>query len=229
MRGLDRPPRLALKTDLFEEANGEDQLLFDLSVGQRVAIGFDMSASTADQAGRRAPRSGWPLFVADARALPLRSDSVDLIISTSTLDHMDGPDDLDAALRELCRVLRPGGRMALTLDNPWNPTYHILRAACALPGAPFELGYTASRTTLDRALRRAGLEPISWRALVHNPRGLSTVGFLAIRRLLGKRADPWIGRILAALDLLEKLPTRWISGCFVAVCAAKPEPGGAVP
>ena len=42
-----RPPRIVLKTDLFEEANGDDQLLFDLDLGQRVAAGFDLCAATA--------------------------------------------------------------------------------------------------------------------------------------------------------------------------------------
>ncbi len=90
----DRTPRIVLKTDLFEEANGADEILFGLDFGQQLALGFDRDAETCRQVRNRAPRPGWPLFVADARQLPLATGKVDLIISTSTLDHMDSGDDL---------------------------------------------------------------------------------------------------------------------------------------
>lgn len=223
LEGLAEPPRVVLKTDLFEEANGDDQLLFDLDLGQAVAAGFDMCADTAGTAGDRAAHRAQPLFVSDARSLALASGSVDLIISTSTLDHMDNVRDLEGALRELYRVLRPGGRMALTLDNPWNPVYPLLRVLCATPWAPFELGYTTSRGGLDRILRQVGFEPLSWRPIVHNPRLVSTAYFMLLRRLLGEHADPWIQRALDLFDRFEKLPTRWLSCCFMAVSVAKAE------
>ncbi len=221
VEGLEEPPRVVLKTDLFEEANGDDQLLFDLDLGQAVAAGFDMCSATAGKASDRAPRRGQPLFVSDARRLALASSSVDLIISTSTLDHMDSAADLERALAELHRVLRPGGRMALTLDNPWNPVYPVLRLLCATPWAPFELGHTASRAGLERVLRKVGFEPRSWRPIVHNPRLASTAYFMALRRLMGERADPWIARSLELFDELERLPTRWLSCCFMAVSVTK--------
>lgn len=217
-----RAPKYVLKTDLFEEANGSDQILFGLDLGQQLALGFDRDAETCNKARGRAPGKGWPLFVADARQLPLATGKIDLIMSTSTLDHMDAAEDLEAALSELFRVLKPAGRLALTLDNPWNPVYPILRAVCALPWAPFALGYTASRNTLDKTLQNVGFEPLSWRPVLHNPRIVSTFFMLAARRLLGARAAPIIRGALGMFDRLDSLPTRWITACFTGVCAEKP-------
>lgn len=220
---LAQPPRIVLKTDLFEEANGVDQILSGLDLGQRLVVGFDLSTETA-KGGRRVLGVNAPLFVSDARRLALASDSIDLIISTSTLDHMEDPADLEQALKELYRVLRPGGRMALTLDNPWNPLYPLLRFVCYLPGAPFGMGCTLSRRGLDRGLRKIGFLPTAWRPILHNPRVVSTLYFMMLRRLLPENgADLWIARSLKLFDHLERLPTRWLTGCFVAVCATKPE------
>ena len=223
IQGLREPPRVVLKTDLFEEANGADHLLFDLDLGQRIAAGFDLSPETVARAGRRTAHSDRPFFVSDARKLALASNSVDLIISTSTLDHMSGAADLEQALRELYRALRPGGRMALTLDNPWNPVYPILRVICAMPGAPFELGYTTTRAGLDTLLRKVGFTPRSWRPILHNPRLASTAYFMALRKVFGDRADSLIEKSIRFFDRFEELPTRWMSCCFIAVCVEKAE------
>jgi len=52
----------------------------------------------------------------DACALPVKAQSFDLIVPISTLDHLP-PDLLPGGLAELCRVLRPGGGLILTLDS----------------------------------------------------------------------------------------------------------------
>ncbi|WP_410571512.1 class I SAM-dependent methyltransferase [Amycolatopsis sp. cmx-4-61] len=48
-------------------------------------------------------------------ALPLAAASVDAIVSTNTIYFID---DLDAALTEVARVLRPGGRFVLGIGDP---------------------------------------------------------------------------------------------------------------
>ncbi len=57
------------------------------------------------------PRSGQPAFtfqVADAQALPFEPGAFDVVIANHMLYHVP---DIDAALRELRRVLRAGGRL----------------------------------------------------------------------------------------------------------------------
>ena len=50
----------------------------------------------------------------DALALPFSDDSFDHVICSEVLEHI--PDDLDA-MRELTRVLKPGGTMAITIPR----------------------------------------------------------------------------------------------------------------
>ncbi len=53
-------------------------------------------------------------LVGEAERLPLAAASVDAAICFNALDHMRDP---DAALRELVRVVRPGGRMLLMVHT----------------------------------------------------------------------------------------------------------------
>jgi len=58
------------------------------------------------------------LLRARAEAIPLASGSVDAIVATDILEHLD--DDL-AALSEFKRILKPGGQVVLTV-----PAYQFL-------------------------------------------------------------------------------------------------------
>jgi SAM-dependent methyltransferase len=63
---------------------------------------------------------GLELVVADGRALPFEDASFDHACSISVLEHIEEPGDVEA-LRELARVVRPGGRVLVTL--PHAPAY----------------------------------------------------------------------------------------------------------
>lgn len=63
---------------------------------------------------------GLELQVADGRALPFADASFDHAYSISVLEHIEEPGDAEA-LRELARVVRPGGRVLVTL--PCAPAY----------------------------------------------------------------------------------------------------------
>ena len=209
-----------LKTDLFEEANGADQLLFDLRGDYGRLLGFDHNLEVVGKARVRCPEDcAIGLVACDARSIPFQTGCIDVVLSNSTLDHFHQKTDFAAALRELARILRPGGVLILTLDNPLNPLYWPLRWLS--PAGPFRLGYTPLPSELRRQLDAARLEVVDSASLIHNPRVISTLLFLAIRRVLGQRADPVIRAMLHCFAALGRLPTRRFTCCFYAVAARR--------
>ncbi len=222
-----RPDRI-LKTDLFEEAFGEDQILHGLFPQARLVCGIDQASSTARAAARRFPDLAGGVLVMDVRGLAFSDGFFDLVVSTSTLDHFNRRIEFEAALAQLVRVLRPGGLLILTLDNPANPLYLPLKWLSRTRAVSFPLGYTPDRSTLRSDLTRAGLvvEAEDW--LLHNPRGLSTLLFMALRRLGGAAADAPIAALLALAARMGGWPTRRFTACFHALAACKPStPAGA--
>jgi SAM-dependent methyltransferase len=216
----DGRPRTILKTDLFEEANGADELVSAFPAAS-VVVGMDISPATVARARARGLRPAH-FLATDARRLGLASGCVDVVFSNSTLDHFESLTELETALRELARVLRPGGRLIVTLDNRSNPLYGLLRWTSRRGWAPFSLGHTASLAELVSLTRQAGLEVIATRTLIHNPRLLSTGLFVALRWGLGGLADRPIQGLLGLFARLGHLPTRDYTACFVAVCGRKP-------
>jgi dolichyl-phosphate beta-glucosyltransferase len=120
-------------------------------VGELQALGhhawaLDQSAVTARRS--RAEHGGAAGMVADAARLPLRADRLDVITSLDVVEHLD--DDVDA-LDGYRRVLRPGGRLVVTVPAyEWAWSEHDARLGHrrrydvdglreALEGAGFEV------------------------------------------------------------------------------------------
>jgi SAM-dependent methyltransferase len=211
--------QVALKTDLFEEAFGKDELLPDLSRLVRTWIAIDVSPRVVRRAaaGNTPPRAFY--LAADARSLPLRARCLDMVVSTSTLDHFATRAEFEQAIVELVRVLRPGGHLIVTVDNPSNPLYPLLRWLCRW--GPFPLGYTPPAAELNQILERTGFEVTATQALIHNPRFLSSGIFLALRRTLRAHADRPIEWLLAMFAVMDRLPTRRFTACFLAARAVR--------
>lgn len=116
----------------------------------------------------------------DAQALPLADASVDMVVSRATIHHL--PDKV-AALREMDRVLRPGG-IGLIHDARRDMPTDLMQRFNALRA---EVGYLP--TTLDEKLTpdemQALLEEagLSERAIVHSGNeGIAALGFEVVMR-----------------------------------------------
>lgn len=214
-----RDPGRTLKTDAFDEACGYGPLAGMFSGSGSVHM--DISRRILAEASRTTPgvRLG---CVTDVRRLAFQPGSFDLVFSPSTLDHFGEEDDLVAGLRELRGVLRAGGRLLVTLDNPANPLLAARRVVHRLLGPvggliPFPMGRTLSRRRLVAALEQAGFEVLRSGTLVHAPRILGLwLGEWAARRG-HSRLGHWLRGAFASIERLAgALPSRGFTGHFVA-------------
>jgi SAM-dependent methyltransferase len=218
----DLSAKALLKTDLFEEAHGADQFLFDLP-GGGLRVGVDISPLIARRAGARARPAGAPppLLAGDVLALPFRADAFDVIVSNSTLDHFRDSQGIVAALGEIRRVLKPGGILVVTLDNPRSLSYLAGRIKRRFRPDPYFLGRTLSRRALIATLTRLGFRVTDTTAILHGLENHSSAAMWAAGRIGGRRLPAAIGAVLVFLERLEAAPTRYLTGAFVAARAVK--------
>ena len=81
------------------------------AVGQTgVVLGLDLTAEMLAEAVHCGRRSYAHLILGDVMKLPLTSGSLDAVFAAGLVSHLP---DAAAGLRELARVCRPGGRLAL--------------------------------------------------------------------------------------------------------------------
>jgi demethylmenaquinone methyltransferase/2-methoxy-6-polyprenyl-1,4-benzoquinol methylase len=167
-RGWRRATRLAL------DAGHGDRVL-DLGAGTGVsteelatsgadAVGVDISLGML-AAGRRA-RPGVSLLGGDALALPFADASFDAVTISFALRNVVDP---DAALREMARVTRPGGRLVVCEFS--HPTSAPLRTAY--------LGYLMR--ALPVVARRVASNPDAYVYLAESIRDWSDQAGLAAR------------------------------------------------
>lgn len=214
-------PRL-LKTDLFDEVAGRG-LVHDLAARGWAVTGIDVSPLIVEEATARNPRL--EAIPADVRSLPFPDGHFDAIFSSSTLDHFESVADIDVALRELARMVRPGGSLILTLDNPENPLIwlrngRLSRILRRLGIVPYQIGETLHRRSLTDALQAAGFEILQMTATMHCPRVLAVALAAPFNRLGGRSRAAFL-RGLGAFEVLERVPTRWITGHYLAVHALR--------
>jgi SAM-dependent methyltransferase len=218
-----------LKTDLFDEVSGHGLVRPLLASGVRVT-GIDISPVIVAEAAACNP--GLDAVAADVRSLPFADGSFTAIFSGSTLDHFGSTPEIRAALVELRRVLRPGGQLVLTMDNPANPLIGLrngpLLAVLRRIGiVPYQVGATLGPRALAAAVRDAGFEIVEATAVMHCPRALA-VPLAGLVDRLPEACRRGFMRCLAACERLESLPTRWLTGHYVAIhaVAREPEVGG---
>ena len=220
---------LVLKTDLYDEAVSRHNLAPLCADKSERLVGTDVSFEVTAAAKRRMFRTwnGWQNAVCtDVRRLPFRSNSFDLIISNSTLDHFSRKKSILDGLGEIHRSLRPGGSLFITLDNPSNPVvflrnampYRLLKSSKLIP---FYMGVTLSKTQLVHVLKTCGFRVCESMAIVHSPRILAIWTGHLLNRKKNDKIEGYVKRVLRICERLERLPTRYLTGYYVAALATK--------
>ncbi len=92
---------------------GDGQIGRALTANGAVVVGVD---PTWGQISVAAERGKGPLYVcASASSLPVANASCDAVLACLVFEHID---DVDSAIAEISRVLKPGGMFAFFLNHP---------------------------------------------------------------------------------------------------------------
>jgi SAM-dependent methyltransferase len=215
-----------LKTDLFAEAVCPSRsFTWEILKACGSITGIDISSQICEQAAQTSanllPGHTLTCVTCDLRQMPFAGDSFDIIISDSTLDHYKCKKDIEIALKELIRVLKPGGTIVVTMDNKTNFTEPLFRLWIILGMAPFFIGKTFSMRELKKAISGNGLEISDSDYLIHNPRFFTKLMISIFRRVSPRKSDGWINRALRFFDSLNNRATRSLTGQFIAVKVVK--------
>jgi SAM-dependent methyltransferase len=168
------------------------------------ATGLEISRAAARRAGREAAGR---LIVGDALRTPFPAQSFTLVTLWDVLEHLSDP---HAAIAEVARVLRDGGRLVLTTGDVGSAVARLSGRRWHLYNLPEHL-FFYTRRSLDVLLAAHGLRIESVRA----DAAVFTLGYLVERlrkSLLGRRARGpahWPGsRLRVPVNLFDVMTAR---------------------
>ncbi len=127
--------------DVLEVGSGAGQCSRWVAARGGRAVGLDLSMRQLQHSRRIDDATGVPVpsVLGTATALPFRDGSFDVVFSS--FGALQFIADLDVAVAETARVLRPGGRYAFSITHPTRWMF---------PDDPGEPGLTASQSYWDR-------------------------------------------------------------------------------
>ena len=230
---LEKPDEVYVRLDrlrydmIFEGLRGRYARAADIGCGSGVvtsrlipiaemALAVDLTTVRLQQVRRSV--TGARLLQGDICALPLRDESLDLVVVSEVIEHLP---DYRAALREISRVLRPGATCVVSV--PYREDVEQQVCPHCLKSFPLH-GHLHSfdQESIREALEGAGLEPLRFAPL--NNTVATKLGRLISASYPapeGPRPDfsapasplePPSGRILAEEGRPRARSRRWSSG-----------------
>jgi ubiquinone/menaquinone biosynthesis C-methylase UbiE len=227
---LDYVDAAALPSEsrVLEIGCGAGHLTMELAERGFHVDAVDASPAMVDATGGRAAERGLServaVGVADVHALPFGSSEFDMVVAVGVIPWLHSP---DSAVREMARVLRPGGQLVLTADNRARlVSFTDPRAMLALSPLKRALvrlrrrrGVATSRLdyprTIDRLLLQSALRPLKRRTVGFGP--LSFMGWM----FLDERRSIRVNGRLQALANRGTPGLKW-TGWHYLVHAKKP-------
>jgi ubiquinone/menaquinone biosynthesis C-methylase UbiE len=186
--------------DILDYGCGRGGQALDLAArGARHVTGFDISEAEVAEAREGALSAGvagqTTFLVADAHATALPDAAFDLVVGSSILHHLE----LEPALWEIRRILRPGGR-ALFVEPLWhNPLLRLGRRLT--PGA---------RTVDEHPLTERDWATCArvFPSFEHFERELLSIPLMPLNLVLGRRLQRPLARTVRRADarLMARVP-----------------------
>ncbi|HZS41168.1 MAG TPA: class I SAM-dependent methyltransferase [Polyangia bacterium] len=199
--------RYARGADVLEAGCGTGMILKEVAPHARRAVGLDLSPGMLAAARAR----GLDVVEGSVTALPFSDGEFDLAYSFKVLAHVE---DIEGALAELARVVRPGGHVLAEFYNPWSLRWLVKR----LKRPTSISGVTHDEAVFTRYDTLADIE----RAL---PPSLSVIGLRGIRVLTPLSHVYRVPLLARAFEFLEwraaDAPLLRRLGGFLVVVAQK--------
>ena len=215
--------KAVLKTDLREEAYGEDEILFSLPVENSTVVAIDIDAETVREATvKQKTRALLHHYLAsDARKLPFKNNVFDVILSTSTLDHFTSEPDLIQSLMELKRVIKPQGSLIMTLNNKCNFIFYIFLKLEKFFGLTRYPVNSFTPQQLRKICHSIDLNIQNEDMIIHIVSPINTI-LLLLRKFLNNEIADFIAKncILFA-SWLSKKQTKLFTSWFIALQCSK--------
>jgi len=178
--------RVPLRGSVLDFGCGQGFLLEKMVAAGIACQGVDFSAKSVELTNGRL--KGNPLFkgalVLESLPAPLPDRSFDAIFFIETIEHVIG-EDLPALIRELHRLLRPGGHLVVTTRN--DESLEASKILCPECGCTFhQMQHVSSwsAASLASTLAGYGFQRVFCEGLVFAPR----VKFGALGRWLYRKA-----------------------------------------
>lgn len=193
--------RFATGRDVLEVGCGTGLLLERMAGFARSAKGVDLSPGMLELARAR----GLDVTVGSATELPFPDASFDVACSFKVLAHVP---DIALALREMTRVVRPGGTIVAELYNPWSFRGLAKRLGPA--------GKISDQTKEDAVYTR--FDP-PWRVASYLPPGTTVLAERGVRIVTPAAQVLRVPLLGAALKVAERAladsPLRVFGGFFI--------------
>jgi ubiquinone/menaquinone biosynthesis C-methylase UbiE len=143
-------------------AHGPDFLPFKQSFD---LYGVDFSTAMLEFARKYSQKFNFTvnLSLANVSHLPYHDEIFDWAISVATYHHIKGEEEIEVALSELRRVLKPGGEAFITVWNRWQPRFWFSRREVVVPWRTrgktlYRYYHLFSYPALERVVRKAGFQ-----------------------------------------------------------------------
>jgi SAM-dependent methyltransferase len=168
-------------------------------------VGVDFAPETVAEARATATHPRVTIQQADLTALPFADGKFDAVVIWGVLMHVP---DLPRAISELCRVLRPGGRLVICDNNLHSLDVQLLRLAKRVKARerPQRTAYGLENWTPSPD----GLVMVRW----HDMRGVERLLAACGVTVEQQRAGRFTELFVYMPSLLRPLVHRWNQFCF---------------